>query len=385
MKRIPYGRQWIDEEDIEEVVKVLKGDWITQGPMIEKFEKAIAEYVGVKYAVVFNSGTSALHGAMFAAGVTSGDEVITTPITFVATSNSAIYQGAKPVFVDIDMSSYCIDVSKIEEKINSRTKAVVPVDYAGFPIDMKAIMKIAKKHNLVVIEDAAHALGAIRYGKKVGQEADMTMFSFHPVKHITTGEGGVIVTNNKDYYEKLKMFRTHGITKNVAFMEKNDGPWYYEMHYLGYNYRITDIQCALGFSQLKKIEMFIKRRIEIASMYDEAFKDIDLIATPPKPTYSDSRHVYHIYPILLDRRVNRKEFFMKLREKGILAQVHYIPVHLQPFYRKKYGYKNGDFPIAEDFYKREVTIPLFPKMSDEDVNYVIKSVLKTLKEIESVS
>ncbi len=374
MRRIPYGRQWIDEEDIKAVVEVLKGDWITQGPKIEEFERKIAEYVGTKYAVAFNSGTSALHASMFAAGVGEGDEVITTPLSFVATSNSILYVGAKPVFVDIDMKTYCMDVRKIESAITERTRLILPVDLAGYPIDMREIRKIADERGLIVVEDAAHALGAMRYGMMVGQEADMTMFSFHPVKHITTGEGGIVVTNNEEYYEKLKMFRTHGITKDEKMMTKNDGPWYYEMHYLGYNYRITDFQCALGLSQLEKLEKFIERRNEIARMYDEAFRNNPTITTPPKPPYEYSRHAYHIYPILLDERLDRRQIFMKLRERGILCQVHYIPIHLQPYYRKRFKYDEGSFKNAEEYYRREITIPLYPRMSDDDVEYVIKNV-----------
>ena len=379
MRKIPYGRQWIDEDDINAVVEVLKGDWITQGPKIDEFEKSIAKYVGAKYAVAFNSGTSALHAALFAAGIGEGDEVITTPITFVATSNAAMYLGAKPVFVDIDMNSYCIDVNKIEDAITEKTKAIIPVDFAGYPVNMSEIKEIADRYKLVVIEDAAHALGAKRYGRMVGQEADMTMFSFHPVKHITTGEGGVIVTNNKEYYEKMRMFRTHGITKDKNFLTKDEGPWYYEMHFLGYNYRITDIQCALGISQLRKIEKFIERRNEIAHVYDEAFKNELFIRVPPKPNYKDSRHAYHIYPLLLDEKIDRKRVFTTLRERGVLCQVHYIPVHLQPYYRKRFGYREGTLENAEEFYKREITIPLFPKMSDEDVNYVIEKVKEAVR------
>jgi len=376
---IPYGRQWIDEEDIQAVVEVLGGGWITQGPAIGAFEEAVATYIGAKYAVVFNSGTAALHAAMFAAGVNKGDEVITSPITFVATSNSALYVGAKPMFADIDMNTYCIDEGKIEEVVTKKTKAIVPVDLAGYPVDMRKIRKIADKYNLIVIEDAAHALGAKRYGKIVGQEADMTMFSFHPVKHITTGEGGIIVTNNEKYYEKLKIFRTHGITKDEKLLAESEGPWYYEMHYLGYNYRITDIQCALGLSQLNKVEKFVKRRNEIAAIYDKEFEDNPLIVIPPKPHYENSRHAYHIYPLLLDKRIDRKDVFIKLRERGILCQVHYIPVHLQPYYRRRFGYKEGDFKNAEEYYKREITIPLYPKMADNEVEYVIKSVKEVVR------
>ena len=378
VRKIPYGRQWIDEEDIKAVVEVLRGDWITQGPKIDEFERKIAEYVGVKYAVAFNSGTSALHAAMFAAGVKEGDEVITTPISFVATSNSVLYMGAKPVFVDIDMDTYCIDIDKIESMITEKTKVILPVDFAGYPIDMKRVKKIASEYDLIVVEDAAHALGAKRYGKMVGQEADMTMFSFHPVKHITTGEGGIVVTNDEKFYEKLRIFRTHGITKDEKMLTRNDGPWYYEMHHLGYNYRITDFQCALGISQLRKLESFIKRRNEIARIYDEAFKDHPFITIPPKPSYENSRHAYHIYPILLDGRIDKKKVFVELRRRGILCQVHYIPIHLQPYYRRRFNYGEGDFKNAEEYYKREITIPLYPKMSEDDVNYVIENLREVL-------
>lgn len=373
---IPYGRQWIDEKDIEEVVKVLESDWLTQGPQIEKFEEEIASYVGAKYAVAFNSGTSALHGAMFAAGVTKDNEIISSPITFVASTNAGIYLGAKPIFADIDNRTYCIDISKIEENITTKTKVIVPVDYAGYPVDIEKINEIAKKYNLVVIEDAAHALGAQRNGEKVGTQADMTMFSFHPVKHITTGEGGIITTNNEEYYEKLKIFRSHGITKDETKLTRNDGPWYYEMQYLGYNYRITDIQCALGRSQLRKLESFIERRIEIAKKYDEAFKDNSNIQLPPKS--ENTRHVYHLYPILVPKE-KRSYIFNKLREKNIFAQVHYIPVHTQPYYITNYGYKYGDYPNAEEFYEREISIPIYPKLTNEEQEYVIKTLNELTK------
>ena len=379
LKKISYGRQWIFEEDIEEVVKVLKSDWLTQGPDIEEFEKAVANYVNAKYAVAFNSGTAALHGAYFAAGLKEGDELITSPITFVSTSNAAAFLGATPVFVDIDMKTYCIDPQKIEEKITSKTKAIAPISLAGYPVDISKIKEIAKKHNLVVVEDAAHALGAIRNGKMVGEEADITVFSFHPVKPITTGEGGMAVTNNKEFYEKLKIFRTHGITKDEKYLTKNDGPWYYEQHYLGFNYRLNDFQSALGLSQLKKIEKFVERRNKIAATYDKAFKDNPLLTIPPRRNEDNWRHAYHIYPLLLDSSVDRKEVFMKLREKGIYCQVHYIPVHTQPYYREKFGYKFGDYPVAEEYYRREITIPLYPKMEDEDVDYVIKSIREVLE------
>ena len=378
MNNIPYGRQWIDEDDISAVAKVLQSDWLTQGPDIEEFEREIAEYVGVKYAVAFSSGTSALHGAMFAAGIGPGDEIITSPITFVATSNSAIYLGARPRFVDIDLKTYCIDTAKIEEAITPNTKVIAPVDLAGYPVNIETIMEIARRHNVVVVEDSAHALGAKRNGKMVGTEADMSLFSFHPVKHITTGEGGAITTDNEEFYKKMKIFVTHGITKDPALLQRNDGPWYYEMQELGFNYRLTDFQCALGLSQLKKIESFLDRRNEIASMYDEAFKDVKGLVIPPKPEQYSSRHAYHLYPILLTR-TDRKEAYIKLREKGIFAQVHYIPVHLQPYYRNNYGFKKGGYPNAEYYYEHELSIPMYPKMSDEEVNYIIQSIKSLTK------
>ena len=368
---IPYGRQNIDEEDIKAVIEALRSDWITQGSRVEEFEARVAEYCGARYAVAFNSGTSALHAAMYAAGIGVGDEVITTPITFVATANTALYVGARPVFVDIDENTYCIDTEKIETAITPCTRAIVPVDYAGYPVEMKRIREIADKHNLVVIEDAAHALGAVREGTKVGTQADMTMFSFHPVKHITTGEGGMIVCNNLDYYRRLKLFRSHGITKEVEYLEANDGPWYYEMQELGYNFRITDIQCALGISQMNKLEKFLQGRRLLAKKYDQTLGKVEWLRIPPVPP-PDSCHAYHLYPLLLDADVNRSEFYTYLKKHNIGSQVHYIPVHLQPYYRRCFGYKPGDFPRAEYFYTREISIPLFPGLTGEQQEYVIE-------------
>jgi len=372
--KIPYGSQWIDEDDIQAVIKVLKGDWLTQGPTIDAFEKAFAQYVDAQYAVAFNSGTSALHGAMFAADVTKGDEIITSPITFAASANCGVYMGAKPVLSDIDPDTYCINPEEMKKNITKKTKVILPVDLAGYPVDINTIKETIKDTDLVIVEDAAHALGAIRKGQKIGTQADMTMFSFHPVKHITTAEGGMITTNNKVYYEKLRLFRSHGITKDADKLIKNEGPWYYEMQALGYNFRITDMQCALGLSQLKKADEFINRRIQLATRYDEAFKDNPLIQTPPRPKKHDSRHVFHIYPILLDKSLNRKEIFIKLREKGILCQVHYIPIHHQPYYQKQFNYKLNQFPKANEYYQREITIPLFPKMTDDQQTYVIENI-----------
>jgi UDP-4-amino-4,6-dideoxy-N-acetyl-beta-L-altrosamine transaminase len=369
---LPYGRQWIDDDDIAAVTTALKGEWLTQGPMVEIFEQKIAEYVDAEYAVAFNSGTSALHGAYYAAGVRTGDEVITSPITFVATANAGVFLGACPVFVDIDKKTWCIDTDKINEAISNRTKVIAPVDFAGYPVDMTSIREIAQDHSCIVVEDAAHALGAIRGDVKVGTEADMTMFSFHPVKHITTGEGGIVTTNNREFAAAMKRFRSHGITKDPELLHKNEGQWYYEMQDLGYNYRITDIQCALGLSQLEKLERFVKRRNEIARMYDEAFRGNEKLVNPPKPP-QNSRHAYHLYPVCFTG-VDRKKIFMDLREIGIFCQVHYIPVHLQPYYRERFGYHDGDFPVAENFYQSEISLPMFPAMSDEDVERVIVGV-----------
>lgn len=378
MRDIPYAKQWLDDRDASAVVEVLRGDWITQGPTIDRFEKAIADYVGTRYAVAFNSGTAALHGAMFAAGLTVNDSIITTPITFVATSNSLVYLGGKPAFVDINMNTYCLDLEKIEDAITDKTKAVVPVDYAGYPVNLERLREITDDYSLIIIEDAAHALGAKRYGKLVGQEADMTMFSFHPVKHITTAEGGIIVTNSSNYCEKLKIFRNHGLTKNRDQLQiKDEGSWYYEMQYLGYNYRITDLQCALGLSQLEKLDDFLKRRIEIANKYDKAFQAIPNLKTPPRPPSPNSKHAYHIYPLIV-RNFDRKLLFNKLKENGIRCQVHYIPVHWQPFYRDTFGFKRGDFPVAEEFYEHEITIPLYPKLTNDEVELVIEKIMDCL-------
>ena len=377
-KFLPYGHQWIDEKDIESVVEVLRGDWITQGPKIREFEEAVAEFVGAKYAVALSSGTAALHAACFVAGITSRHEVIITPITFAASSNCILYLGGKPVFTDIKEDTYNIDAGKIERKITSKTKAIIPVDFAGQPADLDEIYEIAKERNLIVIEDASHALGAEYKGKKIGSISDMTIFSFHPVKPITTGEGGMVVTDNKGFYEKLLMFRTHGITKNKVKLIKNEGPWYYEMQELGYNYRITDFQCVLGISQLKKLDKFIGQRREIVKRYNEAFKNIEEIIVPyEKPEIKSAWHIYAIR-LKLDRlKISRKEIFEALRAENIGVHVHYIPVYYHPYYQKL-GYKKGLCPKAERYYEEAITLPLFPKMSDKNVEDVVEAVKKVI-------
>ena len=392
---IPCGKQHIDEDDIRAVIEVLRSDWLTQGPYIEKFERSLAEYCGAKYAVAVSSGTAALHLACLAAGIKDGDEVVTSPITFVASANCVVYCGGIPVFADINKDTYNIDPSEIRKKITSKTKAVIPVDFAGLPCDMEAIRKIADEHDLIIIEDACHALGAeYRQGDewfRVGScsHSDMTVFSFYPVKHITTGEGGAVLTNNEKFYEKLLLFRNHGITKDpekftnkdLAFSHNpeslihNPNPWYYEMQELGFNHRITDIQCALGISQLRKLDSFVSRRREIASAYNDAFKNITYIKIPTQ--HEDRKSAWHLYVVQIDfGRINksRASVMNALREKGIGTQVHYIPVYLQPFYRNKLGYKEGACSMAESYYRMALSLPIYPRMKNEDVNKVINSV-----------
>lgn len=370
---IPYGRQCIEEDDIEAVVEVLRSDYVTTGPAVAEFEKSVAEYTGAKYAVAVSNGTAALHVACLAAGIKEGDEVITTPITFAASSNCVLYCGAKPVFADIEPDTYNIDPAKIEEKITSKTKAIIAVHFTGQPCKMDEINEIAKKHNLIVIEDAAHGLGADYKGKKVGSISDMTTFSFHPVKHITTGEGGMVTTNSKELYDRIILFRSHGITRNERFLEKNEGGWYYEQLDLGYNYRITDIQCALGISQMKKLDRFVERRREIAKRYNEAFSDVKGIQIPKQE--ADCHNSWHLYVIqVLDK--DRKEVFDTLRSKNIGVNVHYIPVYKHPYYQKN-GYERVCCKNAEQYYANAISIPMYPLLSKEEQEYVIE----TIKEV----
>lgn len=379
---LPYGKQYLDEEDIETVVKVLKGDFLTTGPSIKEFEKTVAKYVGSKYAVAFSNGTAALHGACFAAGITVGDEVITTPITFAASANCIRYVGGTVVFADIDEQTYNIDHKEIEKKITDKTKAIIPVHFTGQPVNLDAIHSIAEKHNLVVIEDAAHALGASYKGKKVGSLSDMTMFSFHPVKHITTGEGGIITTNNKNYYQKLVQFRSHGITRDRELLEENHGPWYYDMQFLGYNYRMTDIQAALGVSQMKKLDKFIERRKEIVNKYNEAFAEMPEVVIPYQSPDSDSSWHLYILKLNLHKLTNdRSEIFEKLIALNIGVNVHYIPVHTLNYYQQL-GYKKGSLPKAEDLYEKIITLPLFPRMTDEDLVDVIEAVKTVIMQVK---
>jgi len=383
MKYIPYGRQYIDKDDIKEVVKVLKSDWLTQGPMVQRFEEALARYCGAKYVVAVSSGTAALHLACLVSGLKKGDEAITSPITFLATPNAVLYTGAKPVFADIDYDTININPEEIEKSITKKTKVILPVHFAGLPCDMPEIARIARKYNLVVIEDACHALGAgyKANGKwiKVGscKHSDMTVFSFHPVKHITTGEGGAITTNNKKIYEKLKALRSHGIYKDKSVLKK--GQWYYEMRDLGFNYRITDFQCALGISQLKKIGRFIKRRIEITGIYNSFFKNISGAEIPFSGNGFKSS--WHIYALKIDYKyfgLKRQAFMDALKKRGITTQVHYIPVYKQPFYKTNYKSSFRRYPGAEAYYEKALTLPVYPGIADKDIKRILYCIRRVL-------
>lgn len=368
-KMIPYGRQTIEEDDIQAVVDVLRSDYLTTGPKIAEFEKMVADYVGAKYAVAISNGTSALHAACFAAGIQPGDEVITTPLTFAASSNCVLYCGGTPVFADVDLKTYNIDPEDIRRKITDKTKAIIAVHLAGQPCDMDEIHKIAKEHDLLVIEDGAHALGSVYKGKKVGTLSDMTTFSFHPVKPITTGEGGMIVTDNEEFYKKMVLFRGHGITRDENLMTRNDGPWFYQQLDLGYNYRITDIQCALGCSQMKKLDRFLARRKEIVARYNEAFADCENIVTPYQLPETESG--WHLY-IVQVKNCDRREIFEALREHGIAVNVHYIPVYLHPYYQE-HGYKDVHCRNAEEVYSHIISLPLYPTLTEEQQQYVIET------------
>lgn len=371
---IPYGRQFIDDEDIQAVVEVLKGDFLTTGPKIAEFEKAVCEYTGAKYAVAMANGTAALHAACFAAGIQKGDEVIVSSITFAASSNCVLYCGGTPVFADIKSDTYNIDPEDIKRKITSKTKAIVAVDYTGQPCELDEIYEIAKEHGLLVIEDAAHALGAEYKGSKIGSISDMTIFSFHPVKHITTGEGGMILTNNIQLYEKLKRFRTHGITREEQYLTHNEGAWYYEQLELGFNYRITDIQCALGISQLKKLDTFIAKRKKLVKRYQDAFADCSNIICPYQE--KDCNSSWHLFVIQVQNK-DRKEVFDALRGEGIGVNVHYLPVYRHPYYRK-HGYEDVVCRNAERLYENCVSLPLYPGLTEEEQDYVIDRVKRSV-------
>ncbi len=380
----PYGQHLIEEDDIKAVLDVLKSSYITQGSKPSEFENALASYCGAKYAVVFNSGTSALHAAYYSLGLSENDEFITSPITFVATSNAGLYLRAKPVFADIEPDTGNIDTAQLEGLITNKTKLIVPVHYSGHPVDLQSLAKIASKYNLKVVEDACHALGAKYKDSKIGEcrYSDATVFSFHPVKHITTGEGGAVLTNNTEVYEKLLMFRSHGITKdNHKLLGRPHGPWYYEMQFLGHNYRMTDFQAALGISQLRKLDRFIKRRREIAVAYNASFKENPYFDIPVEKDYAF--HAYHLYPIRLKEYFlkHKKRIFESLRENGVGVQVHYIPVYLQPYYKQS-GYKTGQCLNAERFYNKVISLPIYPSLSNRDIEQIIDKVFRVFEKIK---
>ncbi|HAD96954.1 MAG TPA: UDP-4-amino-4,6-dideoxy-N-acetyl-beta-L-altrosamine transaminase [Cryomorphaceae bacterium] len=380
MKNIPYGRQEITKADEEAVLETLRSDFLTQGPKIAEFEKAFAEYVGSQYAVAVSNGTAALHLCAMALGVKPGDKVITTPITFAASANCIKYCGGEVAFADIDPETFLMDIAKVKELLESHPKGtfkgIVPVDFTGFPVNLEGLRALADEYDLWIIEDACHAPGAYfmdsNHQKQLcgnGRFAELAIFSFHPVKHIAAGEGGMITTNDEALYQKLLMLRTHGITKDPSLLEKNEGGWYYEMQDLGYNYRITDFQAALGLSQLGRAEANLEKRRDIAHRYDKAFAGTSIGLQEQAQEYSNAFHLYVI-------RVNdRKGLYDHLRENGIYAQVHYIPVHTLPYYRQ-FGWKEGDLPLAEKYYSECLSLPMYPSLTAEDQQYVIDRVLE---------
>jgi len=373
-----YGRQHIDAKDIRAVLKVLTSDFLTCGPVVDKFEKALANYCGVKFAITCSSGTAALHLACLALGLRKGSLGITSPNTFLASANCLVYCGLRPEFADIDEETYNISPAKISKRISKNTKVIIPVHFAGQSCEMREIKQVAKKQNVFIVEDACHAIGGEYYNKMIGscQYSDMTVFSFHPVKNLTTGEGGAITTNNKLFYERLLQLRNHGINRRRNSLSKYPGPWYYEMQRLGFNYRISDIHCALGLSQLKKLNTFVKKRNSIVARYNRAFRNLDWIKIPASDKYNVV--AWHLYVLKINfQKINKSRTWVmsSLKKEGIGTQVHYIPVHLQPFYRK-FGFRPGDFPVAEAYYEQCLSLPLYPEMNSQDINRVIQSVKK---------
>ncbi len=385
-EKIYYGRQWIDEDDINAVVETLRSNYITCGPKVTEFERELAEYTGAKYAVAVSNGTAALHCACIAAGIGPGDEVITTPMTFAASANCALYCGARPVFADIDPETYNIDPRSIREKVTEKTKAIVAVDFTGQAVEYDEIRKICEEHDLIFIEDAAHSLATSYKGKKIGSVADMSTFSFHPVKTITGGEGGAITTNDEDLYNKLVLAHAHGITHDENMMEgaPHEGIWYYEQISLGFNYRITDFQAALLLSQLKKLDCFAARRKEIVKIYNDEFKDLDgIILQKDIPDSDTCRHLYIIRLDLDKLTCTRRQFFDAMSAENVQCQIHYIPVYWFPYYQHM-GYERGLCPNAERIYEGIMSIPLYPKMSEQDVADVIHAVKKVIENYKRV-
>lgn len=380
-EKIYYGRQWIDEEDVKAVSEVLTSDFVTCGPKVAELERALAEYTGAGYAVAVSNGTAALHCACIAAGIGPGDEVITTPLTFAASANCALYCGAQPVFADVDPKTYNIDPASIESHITEKTKAVVAVDFTGQAAKIREIREICDKHGLIFIEDAAHSIGTKYEGKPAGSLADMTCFSFHPVKTITSGEGGAVTANDRELYKKLVLAHTHGITHEEEQMEEgpHEGPWYYEQISLGYNYRMTDFQAALLLSQLKKLDRFAERRKEIVRRYNEAFQMLpEIIVQEEIPESDTCRHLYIIRLDLEKLACTRRQFYDAMAAENVQCQIHYVPVYWFPYYRHL-GYKKGLCPNAEEIYKGIVSIPLYPRMTGQDVEDVIQAVEKVIE------
>lgn len=375
---LPYGRQQIDEADIQAVVDVLRSDWLTTGPKVDEFERAFAARVGAAHAVAFSSGTAALHGTTFAAGLRPGDEAVTTPLTFCATANCVLYQGARPVFADVSPDTLNLDPDLAARAIGPRTRAILPVDYAGHPADMAAFMELAREKGLVVIEDASHALGATLGDRPVGTLAHMTVFSFHPVKHLAAGEGGMVATDDGALARKLRLFRNHGITTEARERQER-GEWFYEMAVLGYNYRLSDIHSALALSQLARLDANLARRRAIADRYSTAFRDLPGLVLPARR--SEANPAWHLYPVRLragDLAADRRTIFRALRARNIGVNVHYVPVHLHPYYREQFGYAPGAFPVAEAAYEQLITLPLFHAMTDRDADDVVAAVTEVM-------
>src|ERR1017187_2426175 len=382
---LPYGLQSLDDADIQAVVEVLKSDWLTTGPKVGEFEERFAAWVGARHAVSFSSGTAALHGAAFAAGLGPGDEAITTPMTFCATANCVLYQGATPVFADVSPDTLNLDPGEVARKLSARTssstKAIIAVDYAGHPAALDELGELAKSHGALLIEDACHALGAEYLGKRVGSIGDMTVFSFHPVKHLTTGEGGMVATNDALLAQTLRRFRNHGISSE-ARQRQESGQWFYEMVLLGFNYRLTDIACALGLSQLEKLATNLARRREIAAQFTAAFRDLPAVVVPA--VREGVNPAWHLYPVRLKLErlaVGRAEIFRALRAENIGVNVHYIPVHQHPYYRERFN-TEARYSVAEDAYERLISLPMFHSMTAQDVEDVIHAFRKVVAHYE---
>lgn len=373
---IPYGRQAIEDDDIAAVVEVLRSEWLTTGPKVAEFEKTVCDFTGAGQGVAVSSGTAALHAAMYALGIGHGDEVIVPSMTFAATANSVAYQGGWPVFADVEPDTLLIDPIHVENLITPQTKAIIAVDYAGQPCDYEALRKIADRHGLILLADGCHSLGGSYKGKKVGTLADLTVFSFHPVKHITTGEGGMIVTDSEELIQKMRRFRNHGISADQR-QRQQEGTWFYEMVDLGFNYRISDLQCALGISQLKKISGWLARRRSIAKQYDDSLAAIPSV----KPlTVSDTvEHAYHLYVVQLHEKVCRQTVFEKMRQAGIGVNVHYLPVHLHPYYRERFDTHAGLCPVAEQAYEGLLSLPMHQGLSDDEVERVITTLEEAVR------